>query len=163
MLIAAEIARPASVGWYVHPSVFWIPSVLVSQLLNNKSYSAIVIICFDCSLWPLSLFHVSCGTIKCTMIVKRNFFLVRYFFFFVKEEDKNVSVIKSLFFPFFLIRGSALLIISLFRLDTSRQCGQYYWVCDWRHCEEEIFWKTVNLIVPTKQVRGKRKRNKCHF
>lgn len=58
MVIAAQIIAPATVGWYVHPCVFWILRVSVSQLLNNKSYSAIVIICFDCSLWPLSLFHV---------------------------------------------------------------------------------------------------------
>lgn len=106
--------------------------------------------------------NVSCGTIKCTMIVKKklksiNFFL---FFFLVKEEDKNASVIKSLL-PCFL-RERVLLIISLFRLATGRRCGQHCWVCDWRHCEEEIFfffWKAVNLIVPTKQVRGKRREN----
>lgn len=59
------------------------------------------------------------------------------------------------------MRERALLIISLFRLDTSRRCGRHCWVCDWRHCEE-IFWKTVNLIVPTRQVRGKRRDNR-HF
>lgn len=112
MVIAAQITAPASVGWYVHPCVFLIPRVSVSQLPNNKSYQCdcnyllwlqslaiISVSCANVSMFPVGLLSPNDSQKKKKRIKVHKSFLI--LFFLLKEEDKNVSVIKSLL-PCFL-------------------------------------------------------------
>lgn len=70
------------------------PACLHFQPLNNKSYSVIVIICFDCSLGHYLCFmckcvNVSCWNIKCAKTVEK-IKIHKYV-----KVDENVLVIKD--------------------------------------------------------------------